>query len=121
MEQSVVNVGNVSGSWKRWVVVWLVLAVVASVAAGIGFLGALTGTAGLFFVYHGIQALRRSASSRSVERTKIGSLGGRREAVQIVGRAQPDGEPLTAPVTDTDCVAYELRVKEYSPSKEGGE
>lgn len=119
MEQTLVNIGRVNEHWKRWIVVWLVLVTVVTVLTEFGFLGTLTGTAGIFFVIHGIQALWRSVSSRSVERTAIGSLAGRRQAVQIVGRAGVDDEPLTAPLTDTDCVAYRIQVLENKPDRAG--
>jgi hypothetical protein len=86
----------------------------------LGFLVTLTGTAGLFFVLHGFLAVKRSVSSTSVEQTAIDSLDGRREAVQIVGNARAVDEPYSAPLTDTDCVAWELRVKEWSSSKDVG-
>ena len=120
MEQTIVNIGEYNENWKRWVVAWLVVVAVVALATPFGFLASLTGTAGLFFVYHGIRAIGRSFSSKSVQLTPIDSLGGRREAVQIVGAAQPVGEPFTAPLTDTDCVAWELQVEEYSPSDEEG-
>ena len=120
MEQTMVNIGEHNEHWKRWVVVWLVVVATVALASPLGFLTTLTGTAGLFFVYHGIRAVGRSLSSRSVERTTIGSLDGRREAIQIVGDAQPVTDSLTAPLTDTDCVAWEIRVKEFSPSKDEG-
>lgn len=119
MEQSMVNIGNVNENWKRWVLGWLVVVVVVAATSDFGFLATLTGTAGLIFAFFGIQALWRMSSSKSVERTDVGSLDGRREAVQVVGRAQPDGDPLTSPLTDADCVAYQVEVKEYKPSSSG--
>ncbi|MFB6120509.1 MAG: hypothetical protein ABEJ68_05265 [Halobacteriaceae archaeon] len=120
MDQIMVNVGEYNEHWKRWVAVWLVGVAVVAVATPLGFLASLTGTAGLFFVYHGFRAVGRWHSARSVERTSIGSLDGRREAVQIVGGAQSMADPFTAPLTDTDCVAWQLQVEEYSPSDEEG-
>lgn len=121
MEQTVVNIGEYNSNWKRWVVAWLVAVVVLALVTPLGFLATLTGTAGLFFVYHGIRAVGRWFDSGSVERTTIGSLEGRREASQIVGAAQPVGEPVTATLTDTDCVAWEVRVKEKIPSSKNEE
>lgn len=115
-----VNIGDYNEHWKRWVVAWLVVVAVVALATPLGVLTTLTGTAGLFFVSHGIRGIGRWFSSRSVERTTIGSLDGRREAVQIVGDAQPVDDPFTAPLTDTDCVAWEIRVNEYSPSRDEG-
>lgn len=114
-----VNVGNVNENWKRWAIGWFGLVVLITLTSDFGFFGTLTGTAGLIFAFFGVQALWRMYSSKSVERRDVGSLDGRREAVQVVGRAQPDGDPLTAPLTDTDCVAYQVEVKEYKPSSSG--
>ena len=75
-----------------------------------------SGVAGLFFLYHGIRAVGRAVSSTSVERATIGSLDGRRETVQILGSAKAVNEPFVAPMTGTDCVAWDVRVKEYNPS-----
>lgn len=115
------NVGEYNENWKRWVVVWLVLVVVLALATPFGFLTTLTGTAGLYFLYHGFRAVGRWLSSGSVEQTTIGSLAGRSEAVEILGDAQPEAEAYSAPLTDTECVAWQLQVEEYSPSKDVGE
>jgi len=120
MEQTVVNVGEYNENWKRWVVAWLVVVVVVAIATPFGLLTVLTGTAGLFFVYHGFRAVGRWFSAKSIERTTIGSLGGRREAAQIVGSAQPVADGCTAPLTDTDCVIWQIQVQEYSPSEDEG-
>lgn len=121
MDQNMVNIGEYSENWKRWILVWLVVVVLVALLTPLGFLASLTGTAGLFFVYHGIRAVGRWFSSGSVERNDIGSLGGRREAVQIVGGARPVEDPFATPMTETDCVVWDVQVKEWSPSKEGGE
>jgi hypothetical protein len=116
MEQTMVNIGEYNENWKRWVVAWLMGVAVVALATPLGFLTTLTGTAGLFFLYHGIRAVGRAVSSTSVERATIGSLDGRRETVQILGSAKPVDEPFIAPMTGTDCVAWDVRVKEYKPS-----
>jgi len=120
MEQTMVNIGEYNENWKRWVVVWLVIVVAVTVVTPLGFLASLTGTAGVFFVYHGIRAVGRSIDSKSVEETTIGSLGGRREAVQIVGDARPVADGVRAPLTETECVAWDVQVKERSPSDDEG-
>lgn len=120
MKQSLVNIGYVNENWKRWVLGWLVVVVVLSLTSDFGFLATLTGSAGLIFAFFGVQALWRSVSAKSIERTDVGSLDGRREAVQIVGTAESDGEPLTAPIAGANCVAYQVEVKEYKPSSSGG-
>ncbi|MFC6974920.1 hypothetical protein ACFQL1_09880 [Halomicroarcula sp. GCM10025709] len=122
MDQMLANTGNVNDDWKRWVVVWLLAVVGVSVVTDFGFWGTLVGTAGLWFVFWGLQAVFRAITSRSVEETAVGSLGGRSAPVELVGDARPVEEPLTAPLTDTECVAYQVQVMEYYPSgNEGGE
>lgn len=114
------NVGHVSDNWKRWVLVWLLSVVVVWLATGLAFYQALTGTAGLVFVYWGVRSLLRTVYARSVEEAAIGSLGDRSAAVQLVGDARPIDEPRTAPLSGGDCVAYQVQVEEYSPNR-GGE
>lgn len=120
MEQTIVNVGEYNENWKRWVVAWFIVVAVVTLVTPLGFLATLTGTAGVFFVFHGIRAVGRTVSSRSVERATIGSLGGRREAVQIVGTIRPVADPRSAPLTGTNCAAWDVRVKEYRPSDVDG-
>jgi len=120
MDQTMANVGNVNENWKRWVLVWLLSAGVVWVVAGIALYQALTGTAGLFFLYWGVRSLLRTLSSRSVEEATIGSLGGRSAPVPLVGDARALDEPRTAPLSGEDCVAYQVQVEEYSPNR-GGE
>lgn len=120
MDQNMVNVGEYNENWKRWVLVWLVVVVVLAIVTPLGFLATLTGTAGLFFVYHGIRAVGRWFSSRPVERNDIGTLGERREAVQIVGGARPVEDPFVTPMSETDFVVWDLQVKEWNPSDEEG-
>jgi hypothetical protein len=115
-----VNVGEYNKHWKRWILLWLVVVVIVALVTPLGFLATLTGTAGLFFVFHGFLAVKQSVSSSSVQQTSIDALEGRREAVQIVGTARSVDEPFSAPLTDTDCVAWEIRVKEWNPSKDVG-
>ena len=115
------NNSQYNENWKLWVVAWLMGVAVVGLATPLGFLTVLTGTAGLYFIYHGIRAVERAVSSTSVERGTIGSLDGRREAVQIVGSAKPVDEPFVAPMTGTDCVAWDLRVTENTPMREESE
>ena len=121
MNQTMANVGQVSGNWKRWVLVWILAALGIWVASDFGLVGTLFGTAGLFFAFWGVRALLRAVSSRSVEETALGSLGGQSAAVQLVGDARPVDEPLVAPLTGTECVAYTVQVREYRPNRGGGD
>lgn len=114
------NVGNGNENWKRWVVVGVLVAVAVTVATDFGFWGTLVGIAGLVFAFWGLQALFSALTSGSVPETRIGSLDGQSEAVQLVGTARPVEDPLTAPLTGTECVAYEVRVQEYRPHRHHG-
>lgn len=116
-----VNIGDVNDNWKRWAVAWFALVVGVSVATDFGFWGSLSGVAGLSFVYWGLRSLGRAFSSRSVEETSIGMLGGQREAVQLVGDAKPVGDTVTAPLTGEDCIAYQVQVLEYNPTSNDGD
>ena len=121
MNQSMANVGEVNENWKLWVLVWVLSVMVVSVAADLGFFGTLFGTAGRCFVYWSVKSLVRAVSSRSVTETTIGTLGGQSTATQLVGHAKPVDEPLTAPLSGADCVAYQVQVREYRPNRQGGE
>lgn len=121
MNQTMANVGNVNDNWKRWVLVWVLFSLVVWTATDFGLLGTLFGTAGLSFAFWGVRSLFRAVSSRSVEETAVGSLGGQSAAVQLVGDARPVDESLTAPLTGTECVAYQVQVREYRPSNSGGD
>lgn len=116
------NSGHVNDNWKRWVLVWLLAVIGLWILTPFGFWGTLTGTAGLVCIFWGIRALHRAVAARSIEETTVGLLGGQSTPVQLVGDARPVREPLTAPLTDTECVAYQIEIKEYRPSStDGGE
>lgn len=120
MQQTMANIGNVTGHWKRWALVWVLAGLAISLVADLGLFGTLVGTAGLFPAFWGVRSLYRAVAARSIEQTMVGSLGGRTATVQLVGDARPIDDPVTAPLTDTECVAYQVEVREYRPSNAGG-
>lgn len=115
-DQTMVNIGDVNPNWKRWMGIWLLLVVVLYIATPYGFWALLTGSAGLYMVYGGVRSVVRAFSSRSVEEATIGLLGGQRKTVQVIGTADPVDEPLTAPLSGTECVAYQIQVVEQRPT-----
>lgn len=121
MAQSLVNIGNVSEHWKAYLVIWLLTVVGVSVVTGLGFWGTLFGVAGVTFGFWGGRSLWWAVSARSVEQTAIGSLGRRHEAIELEGQVRPVDEPLTAPLSGEECVAYQVTVTEKRPTSTGGD
>jgi hypothetical protein len=119
MAQEIANVGEVSPHWKKYVVVWLLAVVVVSVAAGLGLWGTLFGMAGLTFAFWGVRSLWRFVGARSVEEVAVGTLGGRDAAVELEGQVRAVDEPLVAPLSGEECVAYKVEVAENRPRKQG--
>jgi hypothetical protein len=112
MAQSLANIGNVSDNWKKYVLIWILTVLGVSLATSLGFWGTLFGTVGLTFGFWGVRSLWRAVAARSVEQVAVGSLGGRHEAVELEGRARPVDEPLTAPLSGEECIAYLVEVSE---------
>lgn len=120
MAQSLVNIGNVSTHWKKYVLLWILVVIGASVATGFGFWGTLFGVAGLTFGFWGLRSLWWAASTRSVEQVTVGSLGGQHTAVELTGQARPIDEPITAPLSGEACVAYQVTAIEKKPTTQSG-
>lgn len=118
MEQTLIRPGGADESWVVVFGAWVVLVGVVYVATDFGLAGTAVGTAGLYFVYRGVRALWQSLASRSIARDALGSLGDHVGPVEIEGTAEPVDEPLTAPMTGSDCVAYRVTVRQYEPSNE---
>lgn len=68
---------------------------------------------GLMLVVNGLRVLPRWKQARGITEQPIGSIGPASGAVEVVGRAQGDGETTTAPLTDTPCLAYVIEMEEY--------
>lgn len=80
-----------------------------------GLLGTSAGVAGLLFLGLGLRSSWQAIQSKSVEQEAIGSLSGRSVAVQIEGTAEAADEPITAPMTGTESVAYRVYVARWKP------
>lgn len=116
MGGTLVRPGGVGHGWMVVFAVWLVLVAVAYVVTDFELPAVVTGMAGLYFVFRGLRAVWKAVAARSVDEAAIGSLGGHAGAVSIAGTATAADEPVVAPLTGTDCVAYRVTVTEERPS-----
>lgn len=82
-----------------------------------GLWGTIAGVAGLAFLVAGLRSAWLAITSRSIEQGAIGSLGDRSVAVQIEGTAEAADEPITAPLTGTESVAYQVYVARWKPER----
>lgn len=80
-----------------------------------GLWGTVAGVAGLAFLVGGLRSVWLTIASRSVEQEAIGSIGDSSVAVQIEGTAEAAEEPITAPLTGTESVAYQVYVTRWKP------
>lgn len=115
MEQTLIKPGGANENWPVVFVAWAVLVGVVYLATDFSLLVTAVGMAGVYAVYRGVRAVWQSVASRSVERKAIGSLGGHVGPVAIEGTASPADEPVTAPMTGTESVAYRVQVFQYEP------
>ncbi|MFB6106326.1 MAG: hypothetical protein ABEJ70_05070 [Halobacteriaceae archaeon] len=116
MTRSLANVGNVNHNWKRYLALWLLLVLGIYLGTGYGLMRTFFVMAGVTLALAGVRSLWWSVTARSVEEVTVGSLGGRREAVELAGRARPVDDPLVAPLSGTECLAYTVEVTEYRPT-----
>lgn len=118
MEQTLAQSGEESKAW--WVVYAgaAVLVGVVYVTTDFGLPATVAGVAGLLFVLFGLRSMWQALASRSVERDVIGSLGSRASPVEIEGTARPADEPVVAPMTGTETVAYRVEVLQDEPTRE---
>lgn len=118
MESSVVKAGGWDRKWIGVYVGFAVLVGVVYVTTDVGLWATLAGVAGLFFLLLGVRSTWQAVAARSLDRSAIGTLGGQAGAVEIDGTARPADEPVTAPMTGTESVAYRVEVERWKPTSD---
>ena len=73
---------------------------------------------GAFFLYQGFVALKERNLIRNIPTSKIRSAA--MGLVELKGTACETQEPLTAPVSNKECVYYSYKIQKYRSSKHGG-
>lgn len=108
---------------RRWWILYASLAVLAGViytTSGVGLPASVAGVAGLLFLVLGIRSIWQLVAAGSVEQVDVGGLAARAGPVSIEGTARPAGEPVTAPMTGTESVAYRVEVLQHEPDRTDG-
>lgn len=110
--------GATWGPWKKWVLGWLILTAVVALATPLEGPSSALVLAGLAATLMGLRKVRKAIAAGSVERKQIGSLADYDGAVAVEGTARAAGETVTAPLTETESVAYRVKVSRASRSQD---
>lgn len=109
------------GPWKRYLLGALVLAAVIALATPFGGLSSIFVVAGLFLIWSGVRSLRQWRALSGMETKAVGSLHGDDDMVAIEGTVAAADGSVTAPISETETVAYRVEVERYTPPNSGGE
>lgn len=85
----------------------------SSIAKTLLFLGV-----GIGFFFWGFMRLRRKRLIENIPTSTVRSLA--MGLVELSGRAQFKGDPLTSPLTGNSCVYYQYRIERYRRSRKSG-